>query len=161
MSSDVQLTFDDLGREDPLIKNLARIMRDGPGTSLEAAVAEAKEYADAAKVDSAAARLTELMGLIQSAQTPRSVVAGNIESWYFGARAEDRNWSALVETLTNEGWGADALKDLGDSSDKVVANLPNPHGSGDFHCRGLVLGYVQSGKTTNFTAVIAKAADAG
>ena len=31
----------------------------------------------------------------------------------------------------------------------------------DFQCRGLVLGYVQSGKTTNFTAVIAKAADAG
>ena len=37
---------------------------------------------------------------------------------------------------------------------------PNPHGR-TYHCRGLVLGYVQSGKTTNFTAVIAKAADAG
>ena len=34
-------------------------------------------------------------------------------------------------------------------------------GEGEYHCRGLVLGYVQSGKTTNFTAVIAKAADAG
>ena len=47
------------------------------------------------------------------------------------------------------------------SSTKVVAHLPNPHGHEEYHCRGLVLGYVQSGKTTNFTAVIAKAADAG
>lgn len=31
----------------------------------------------------------------------------------------------------------------------------------DFQCRGLVVGYVQSGKTANFTAVAARAADVG
>jgi hypothetical protein len=161
MISDRQMTLDDLGAEDPLIRNLARTMRDGRGMSLEEAVAEASEYADPEKVRQAAQRISALTQQIQTAQTPRAVVAGNIESWYFGSRSEDRNWSSLVELLQMDGWQPDALGDLGDAADKVVAHLPNPHGGGDFHCRGLVLGYVQSGKTTNFTAVIAKAADAG
>ena len=63
--------------------------------------------------------------------------------------------------LRAEGWDDDAIERSGESSTKVVAQLPNPLGEGIFDCRGLVLGYVQSGKTTNFTAVIAKAADAG
>lgn len=89
------------------------------------------------------------------------MVAGNIESWYLGPRPEDKNWPTLLEILGAEGWTQDALDDLDQSSTKVVAQLPNPHGAGSYDCRGLVLGYVQSGKTTNFTAVIAKAADAG
>jgi hypothetical protein len=147
--------------EDPLIRNLARIMRDGRGASLEEAVAEACEYADPARVEAAASRIRQLAKDIQSAQTPRAVVAGNIESWYAGPRNEDRNWPALVALLSEDGWDDDALRDLDDSSTRVVAQLPNPHGQTDYQCRGLVLGYVQSGKTTNFTAVVAKAADAG
>jgi hypothetical protein len=153
--------LDALSAEDPVIKNLARAMRDGRGVSLDQAVAEAREYIDHARVEAAAARIRELAEEIQTAQNPRAVVAGNIESWYAGPRAEDRNWTSLVEILSEDGWDRDALNDLDDASTKVVAQLPNPHGQEDYHCRGLVLGYVQSGKTTNFTAVIAKAADAG
>ena len=153
--------LDQLSAEDPLIRNLARIMRDGRGTSLEDAVKEACEYANPDRVEAAAARIRALAKDIQSAQKPRAVVAGNIESWYTGPRQEDRNWPALVEILVEGGWDEDAVRDLDESSTRVVAQLPNPHGQGDYHCRGLVLGYVQSGKTTNFTAVIAKAADAG
>jgi hypothetical protein len=156
-----QLTLDELGAEDPLIRHLARIMRDGRGMALDDAVTELSAITDADRVEEAAGRIRELSKEIQTAQMPRAVVAGNIESWYAGPRAEDRNWSSLVEMLTGEGWSEDAMSDLDDASTKVVAHLPNPHGGGDFHCRGLVLGYVQSGKTTNFTAVIAKAADAG
>src|SRR4051812_10143997 len=159
--NDAQMTLDDLGAEDPLIRALARTMRDGRGMSLPQAVAEVSQIADAGKVRAAAHQITELAGRIQTAQLPRAVVAGNIESWYAGPRAEDRNWSSLVETLREDGLTDPALTDLDDASTKVVANLPSPHGPGEFHCRGLVLGYVQSGKTTNFTAVIAKAADAG
>ncbi|TCM39649.1 Z1 domain-containing protein [Kribbella sp. VKM Ac-2568] len=153
--------LDALSADDPVIRNLARTMRDGRGVSLEQAVAEAREYIDHARVDAAAARIRELAEQIQTAQNPRAVVAGNIESWYAGPRAEDQNWTSLVEILEADGWGGDALRDLDDASTKVVAQLPNPHGQTDYQCRGLVLGYVQSGKTTNFTAVIAKAADAG
>ncbi|MEV0802469.1 Z1 domain-containing protein [Kribbella sp. NPDC050281] len=153
--------LDALSAEDPVIRNLARAMRDGRGVSLEQAVTEAREYIDHARVDAAAARIRVLAEQIQTAQDPRAVVAGNIESWYAGPRAEDRNWTSLVEILESEGWGEKAIEDLNDASTKVVAQLPNPHGQDDYQCRGLVLGYVQSGKTTNFTAVIAKAADAG
>ena len=161
MNQEGVLDLDALGAEDPLIRNLARTMRDGRGASLEAAVREALQYADPTRVKAAAERIKQLQNEIQTAQIPRAVVAGNIESWYAGPRAEDRNWPALVQWLRHDGWSSENLKDLDDSSTKVVAHLPNPHGTEEYHCRGLVLGYVQSGKTTNFTAVIAKAADAG
>jgi len=45
-------------------------------------------------------------------------------------------------------------------TDVILKNLENPVRY-DFDSRGLVVGYVQSGKTANFTALIAKAADAG
>lgn len=158
---DAQMTLDDLV-EDPVIRALARAMRDGPGMSLPDAVKDISEMGvDPKKVHAAAGRIAERIAEVRTAQTPKSVVAGNIESWYPGPRADDPNWSALVEILNDNGWRATDIRGLGDASTKVVANLPNPHGAGEFHCRGLVLGYVQSGKTTNFTAVIAKAADAG
>jgi hypothetical protein len=161
MSTDL-MTLDDLAAEDPVIRAIARAMRDGRGMSLEDAVAEISELVgDPTRVELAANRIRILAAEIQSAQVPRAVVAGNIESWYPGPRAEDRNWTSLVQALEGEGWSAEEFEDLDDSSTKVVANLPNPHDEHEFHCRGLVLGYVQSGKTTNFTAVIAKAADAG
>jgi hypothetical protein len=161
MPDHVQMSLDELGAEDPVLKNLARTMRDGRGMSLPAAVAEMSEYADPERVRAAAERISELSEQVRTAHVPRAVVAGNIESWYAGPRTEDRSWSALTQRLVSDGWSEGALEDLNESSNKVVAHLPNPHAEGEFHCRGLVLGYVQSGKTTNFTAVIAKAADAG
>ncbi len=49
------------------------------------------------------------------------------------------------------------------SSDRVLSHLedPRPGGPDRFDIRGLVVGHVQSGKTANFSALIAKAADAG
>lgn len=155
------LTIDALCKEDPHVKMLSRLIRDGRGMSLEDAVEEACQFHDRAKVHHAADRIRQLQREISEARWPRAVVAGNIETWYFGARSEsDRNWSALRRTLEQEGWSPSAISDLDQASNKVVANLPDPHGP-SYRCRGLVLGYVQSGKTTNFTAVIAKAADAG
>jgi hypothetical protein len=162
MTSAESSDLDQLASEDPLIRQLLRTMRDGKGMDLARAVAELSEIvSDSQKVHLAADRIRALAADVQSAKSPRAVVAGNIESWYAGPRSEDRNWSSLLEILRADGWSTEGLRDLDDSSTKVVAQLPNPHGESDYRCRGLVLGYVQSGKTTNFTAVIAKAADAG
>ena len=158
---DGQLTFDDLVVEDPMIRTLARAMRDGPGMSLPQAVKDVSEIADPEKVRAAAARIAQLAAEIQTAQTPRAVVAGNIESWYAGPRDGGPELVGSGQHPATGRMAEEDITDLDDASTKVVAHLPNPHGSGEFHCRGLVLGYVQSGKTTNFTAVIAKAADAG
>ena len=157
-----QMTLDELAGESPVIRFLARYMRDGKGMSLHAAIREAEALGlDPRDLTAAVRRIEDLNESIQTAQVPRSVVAGNIESWYPGPRAEDRCWPELVRLLAEDRWNEESLQALDDASTKVLANLPNPHDAEDFHCRGLVLGYVQSGKTTNFTAVISKAADAG
>lgn len=44
---------------------------------------------------------------------------------------------------------------------RVLRRMPDPNRMGNFQGRGLVVGYVQSGKTANYTAVAARAADAG
>lgn len=67
-------------------------------------------------------------------------------------------------------WLIDALgrsqADVGsidDATDRILSHLEDPRPSGpvEFNVRGLVMGYVQSGKTANFCALIAKAADLG
>ena len=70
-------------------------------------------------------------------------------------------WPTLRQyLLTTKGWKTEALRSLDDSSDRILRQLCEPSDE-RFDIRGLVLGYVQSGKTANFTAVAAKAADAG
>jgi hypothetical protein len=79
--------------------------------------------------------------------------------WYAGPRQDDIFWPGLRDQLGAE-LADDALASVNDASDKVL-QLMRPPGVEEFATRGLVLGYVQSGKTTNFMAVISKAADVG
>lgn len=88
---------------------------------------------------------------------PLILAAGKPE-WYPGPLSTDRHWSALRQVFIDEGWDAERLESVDASSSKVVAHTPQP-GSSSFRSRGLVVGYVQSGKTTNFTAVAAKMVD--
>ena len=46
-------------------------------------------------------------------------------------------------------------------TDSILSKLENPKRSGNWDRRGLVVGQVQSGKTSNYTGLICKAADAG
>lgn len=133
-----------------------------PGRTLEDAIEDLVDLGiDRPLLDEAAELIRRKAEDIQRAQVPRAVIAGTIESWYFGPQRSDANWPRLVSLLSGDGWSDDQLKALDDASTKIVAQLPNPVGPSRRRAHGLVLGYVQSGKTTNFTAVIAKAADAG
>lgn len=82
------------------------------------------------------------------------------EPWYTGPTQGDRFWPALESHLRADPRWEDAVQSLDETSTHVVARLPDPR-LPRMSGRGLVLGYVQSGKTANFTATIAKAADAG
>jgi hypothetical protein len=74
-------------------------------------------------------------------------------AWYY--------WPTLRQfLLTIKGWSGAALRSLDDSSDRILRQMAPP-ATHQFDIRGLVLGFVQSGKTANYTALIAKAADAG
>lgn len=81
-------------------------------------------------------------------------------TWYKGPSEHDRHWPALLGYLREVKNWKDASESLDEASSEIVSLLANP-AEDTFRCRGLVVGYVQSGKTANMTAVIAKAVDAG
>lgn len=81
--------------------------------------------------------------------------------WYHGPQPGDHHWSALKTYLTGaKGWDEDTVDVIDEASSEVVSLLENPRQQ-TFSSRGLVVGYVQSGKTANMTAVISKAVDRG
>ncbi|CDR08043.1 Z1 domain-containing protein [Streptomyces iranensis] len=98
---------------------------------------------------------------IKELEEPHAIVLGNRDTWYTGPQARDKCWPAIVGLLRKDGWPQEpAIRSLDDSSTRVVSLLNHPKEKA-FSTRGLVVGYVQSGKTTNFTSVMAKAADRG
>lgn len=98
---------------------------------------------------------------IRELEEPHAVVLGNRDTWYTGPQAKDKCWPAVVDRLRKDGWQQQpAIAHLDDSSSRIVSLLNHPK-ERSFSTRGLVVGYVQSGKTTNFTSVMAKAADRG
>ena len=82
-----------------------------------------------------------------------------LAGWYVGPEEGDYFWPMLKAKL-EDGSLKDVLPDIDTASTKVVANLADPT-IRRLTKKGLVVGYVQSGKTANYTAVMAKAADAG
>jgi hypothetical protein len=79
------------------------------------------------------------------------------DSWYSGALETDPCWAAFREQLIEKG-RKDQIDALNEASDTIVRLTPDPSGE-PRSARGLVVGHIQSGKTTNFTAVAAKLAD--
>jgi hypothetical protein len=88
------------------------------------------------------------------------------KEWYaeYCAQNEsaDTRWESYQRQLQDYGWPAKVIDSINLSSSKIVELLGNPQVQGiSFDRRGMVIGNVQSGKTANMTAVIAKAIDAG
>ncbi|RKT75898.1 Z1 domain-containing protein [Rahnella aquatilis] len=83
------------------------------------------------------------------------------DKWYNGPSHKDIHWPALKSYLSEmKHWDDETIASIDQSSSEVLSLLANPK-TETFRHRGLVVGYVQSGKTANMTAVIAKAVDAG
>ena len=85
-------------------------------------------------------------------------------NWYLGPKTDGSSqWCSLKAVLKqkSKAWTEDAIHSLDLSSSAVVSELAPPHSENPTLIKGLVLGYVQSGKTANFSAVIAKAIDEG
>lgn len=90
----------------------------------------------------------------------RSILQPHIQ-WYIANKESDKQWPALKNFIADsKGWGHETANNIGDAADEVVSLLANPK-QNTFQYRGLVVGYVQSGKTANMTSVIAKAIDSG
>ncbi|MFE7773114.1 Z1 domain-containing protein [Streptomyces sp. NPDC057445] len=92
-----------------------------------------------------------------------AVISDRFESWYSRDAAAARSfyWTAYENLLRRKGWSDTAVSSLDEASHSVVERLSDPTRAEAYGARGLVVGYVQSGKTANFTGVTAKAIDAG
>src|SRR5262249_14145240 len=87
----------------------------------------------------------------------------NWDPWYTPERRANRfYWNAYSNhLLTTKRWEPGAIAELNRATDQVLERLADPSRTEAYSVRGLVMGHVQSGKTANFTGVIAKAIDAG
>nr|WP_321328184.1 Z1 domain-containing protein [Alcaligenes faecalis] len=80
-------------------------------------------------------------------------------------KREDVDWTyarAYEEFLRDEGWPPQMVQSLSDVTTRILGHLQDPLSDGtSWNRRGLVIGHVQSGKTANYTGLIARAADTG
>lgn len=91
------------------------------------------------------------------------VISGPWDPWYTQARQEERDfyWKAYKGVLESKKWDANAIAALDVSTTNIISRLADPAATKAYQSKGLVVGYVQSGKTANFTGIVAKAIDAG
>jgi hypothetical protein len=90
------------------------------------------------------------------------IIADRHADWYAPAvGVRDYYWTRYRDYLQKKGWPERSIINLDNHTRAVVECLANPEGKQAYSSRGLVMGYVQSGKTANFIGVAAKAADAG
>lgn len=127
---------------------------------------------DALEMARVPAELRDEVRIRYEEETALPIRRANILSGQGGPRAWFQNWdpstgyywrrqrSYLIDRL---GWNQSDVGSLDDATDQILSHLedPRPQGPTQFDVRGLVMGYVQSGKTANFCALAAKAADAG
>lgn len=91
---------------------------------------------------------------------PRGLIERPSDTWFLG---DGETWQSYRNLLSSKGaLSEEDIDELDRTTDDLMNEGLRPPFEEDFKVRrGLVLGHVQSGKTTNFTSMIAKAADAG
>lgn len=81
--------------------------------------------------------------------------------WLTPARAGGWRYWPRYRQMLEEKWAASAVGALDEVTDDILGRLEDPRRQGSWDRRGLVVGHVQSGKTSNYCGLINKAADAG
>lgn len=119
-------------------------------------LSEAQQAAWRAAIDYIRAASADSVGLSSIAiRRPRR------GDWYRGSAPDDANWPPMkAHLLVRQNWSEASAESL-DASSTVVVSLMEDPSLLEFRGRGMVVGYVQSGKTANMLAVTAKAVDAG
>ena len=154
----------------PLLRVLARRLRewdyssDADWATERNTTARRLEIYDRLQADDAFRHWCDEHVHIYEPAEPLVVIAADHVDWYHpnAPGAERFCWSRYTEFLgAVNGWAQEGIIDLDQSTTAVVERLANPVSDEARQTRGLVVGYVQSGKTANFTGVVAKAADAG
>lgn len=88
----------------------------------------------------------------------------NHVSWYYSAKGKinPQFWTRYSTYLYKDaGFNSDVINSIDVATDEMMDLLSNPNDTMAFQRRGLVIGDVQSGKTSTYLALMNKAADAG
>lgn len=78
------------------------------------------------------------------------------ETWLIKS---DGFFKQKVEKTLLEDMGQDAVDMTFSNAIRILSHCPNPYGEGEFSKTGIIIGKVQSGKTSNFISVLALALD--
>jgi hypothetical protein len=108
--------------------------------------------------------IRELEGSFTTSQTRGSSVFSDFRPWLREKRDEIDfyYWSRLRRYYLEGGViQPQVVATLDNVTDELLEYSGNPKDAGIGSRRGMVIGHVQSGKTTNYSALICKAADAG
>jgi hypothetical protein len=101
---------------------------------------------------------------IEVFEKPSTIISKVFEPWYATERKRRTSvyWDDYETYLRDvKKWPASSISSLDETTTEVIERLSRPTRPEAKQTKGLVVGYVQSGKTANFTGVIAKAIDAG
>lgn len=115
--------------------------------------------------DEAAETIAELQSKLAVKMDRGSFVKEkNHISWYYAAkgRINPQFWTRYSTYLYKDaGFNSDVINSIDVATDEMMDLLSNPSDDVAFQRRGLVIGDVQSGKTSTYLALMNKAADAG
>jgi hypothetical protein len=91
-----------------------------------------------------------------------TVMSDDLKPWLYSKKA-DINWELWnrYKSFMHEKDPSFPLNDLDDFTDKILDKCVDPTQEGSWDRRGMVVGHVQSGKTSNYVGLINKATDAG
>lgn len=94
--------------------------------------------------------------------------SGDHEKWINNAQRQGLKrdidwhyWEHYKDYISEKGYSKDVIDNLDDVTTRILGSLEDPTRVGNWDRRGLVMGSVQSGKTANYTGLIAKAIDSG
>jgi hypothetical protein len=121
--------------------------------SLDPSMAEGVDINDA--VEELIRRFSRWIG------TDTSISDRQSKPWITAERKQDWKYWQRYSTWLEREISAPAVEKLDKTTDEILDFLADPKADGGFNRRGLVVGHVQSGKTSNYTALVAKSADAG
>ncbi len=113
-------------------------------------------------IDKAIANLEERFAITMD--TGIILKEDNYKKWYFSSKAErgTEYWDRYNRYLTNDvKLPQIVINKIEEASEDIMDVLGDPLSITEFNRRGLVIGSVQSGKTSNYTAIINKAVDSG
>jgi hypothetical protein len=155
-----------------VLDNVSRELRDGTKRTSEDIRSLVDLYAGVAKITkpNLFVRIDELVAEIAHAasvwtQSSIFLTDGKVCPWWIERKPEIepmRYWRRYRTYLAEEkNFGEKELDSVDEQTDTVLDRIEDPTKEGLWDVRGMVVGSVQSGKTANYTGVIAKALDAG